>query len=116
MESNAAGAGFGLIFLLIWLVLYLFGCYIMKRICEKVGTEPGILIWIPILQLIPILKAADMNLLWIIGFLIPIVNVVGMIIWGINIHKKLGKNPWLTILLFIPFVNFIYLLYLAFSK
>ena len=55
--NNAVGAGFGLVFLLLSLVVYLFACYLMKRICEKAGGEPGILIWIPILQIIPMLKA-----------------------------------------------------------
>jgi len=116
MENSAAGAGFGLVFFVIMLVIYIFGCYVMKRICEKAGGQPGILIWIPILQIIPILKAAGMSLWWIIGLLIPIVNIVGTILLWVNLHKKMGKNPWLTILCFIPFVNIIYILYLAFSK
>jgi hypothetical protein len=112
----AVGAGFGLGFLLIVVVAYLFACYLLKRICERAGGEPGILIWIPILQFIPLLQAAGMSLLWIIGFLIPLVNIVGGIMLWANLHIKMGKNPWLTVLIFIPFVNFIYLIYLAFSK
>lgn len=114
--TGAIGAGFGLVFLLFALVVYFFVCYILKRICEKAGGEPGILIWIPILQMIPMLQAAEMSLLWILGFLIPIVNIVGAIMMWAKLHVKMGKNPWLTVLLFIPFVNFIYLIYLAFSK
>ena len=118
--ENTASSGFGLIFTLVlflfFLVVYLFCCYLMKRICEKAKGEPGVLIWIPILQAIPLLKAADMSLWWILGFLIPFVNIVGGILLWVNLHKKMGKNPWLTIILFIPIIGFFYLLYLAFSK
>lgn len=112
----AVGAGVGLVTLVIGLAAYLFWSYLLKRICERAGGEPGILIWIPLLQFIPLLNAVGMTPLWVLGFLVPIVNLIGIILLWVNVHKKLGKNPWLTVLLFIPLVNFIYFLYLAFAN
>jgi hypothetical protein len=48
------------VFLVIGLGLYLFFCYCCKRVCEKAGHNPGVLIWIPIVQLIPLLRVAGM--------------------------------------------------------
>lgn len=114
MEDSGGGL-IMLISLVVSIGIYFFFCYVMKRICEKAGSEPGILIWIPILQIFPMLKAAGMAAWIFILFLIPVVNfVVGIIMW-VNILKNMGKNPVMVIVLLIPFVNIIYLIYLAFS-
>lgn len=118
--SNPAALGIGLVaigvLLLIGLALYLFGCYCLKRICEKCNVQPGVLIWIPIVQLVPLLQVAGMAVWMIILFLIPLVNVVmGVIMW-VKICSARGKSPWLVILMFIPIVNIVFLPYLAFSE
>lgn len=104
------------VMIIIYVIIYFFMCYCWKRICKKAGTETGILIWIPILQIFPILKAAGMPAWYFILLLIPFVNIIVSIILLINLLKKLGQNPVLVILFFIPFINIIYFLYLAFSK
>jgi uncharacterized membrane protein YhaH (DUF805 family) len=74
------------------------------------------LVWIPIVQLIPLLQAARMQVWMILLFLIPIVNiVVGIVMW-VKICVARGKSGWLVILLFIPIVNLIFIPYLAFSE
>jgi uncharacterized membrane protein YhaH (DUF805 family) len=96
--------------------LYIFTCYCFKRICEKCGRNPGVLIWIPIVQLVPLLELAGMAVWMIILFLIPIVNiVVGVMMWA-KICQARGKSPWLVIMVFIPFVNIFFVPYLAFSE
>ncbi|MEK7785273.1 MAG: hypothetical protein AAB658_07605, partial [Chloroflexota bacterium] len=40
---------------------YLFICYCLKLICLKTGNDPGILIWLPVIQMIPLLRAAGMS-------------------------------------------------------
>lgn len=118
-ETTAIGAGLGvlgLIFtLIVVLAVYLFFCYCSKRICEKCGVTPGVLIWIPIVNLIPLLQVAKMPVWVIILFFIPLANiVVGVIMWA-KICQARGKSPWLVIMLFIPIVNIVFLPYLAFS-
>ena len=49
------GLGLVLFVLLIVLAFYVFFCFCAKRICEKCGVNPGILIWIPIANLVPLL-------------------------------------------------------------
>jgi Family of unknown function (DUF5684) len=113
--SSVGGLIFLLCFLAIALGLYLFFCFCCKRICEKTGHAPGALIWIPILQFIPLLQAAGMAAWMILLLLIPLVNVVvGIMMWA-KLCVACGKSGWLVILLFIPVLNLLFLPYLAFS-
>lgn len=95
--------------------IYLFGCYCMKLICEKAATQPGPLIWIPILQMIPMFRAAGMSGWWLLACLIPLLNFVAMILWSFKIVKARGKNVLWAIVLLLPALNLIAILYLAFS-
>jgi serine/threonine protein kinase len=121
MNNTSASSGIGgLVFLafclIVTLALYLFFCFCCKRICEKTGHNPGILIWIPILQFIPLLQAAGMAAWMVVLMLIPLVNViVGIMMWA-KICAARGKSPWLVVLLFIPLIDLAFLPYLAFSE
>jgi uncharacterized membrane protein YhaH (DUF805 family) len=118
--SNAAAAGIGLFMILMLLAVsiavYIFACFCLKRICEKCGHQPGVLVWIPIVQLVPLLQVAGMATWMLILFFIPFVNlIVGIIMWA-KICSARGKSPWLVLLMFIPLANIFFLLYLAFSE
>jgi hypothetical protein len=114
--ATAMGLGTMLLLLLIALALYVFICFCLKRICEKCGVNPGVLIWIPIAQLIPLLQVAKMPVWVIILFLIPVVSLIVCIFMWVKICIARGKSGWLVILLFIPVLNLIFIPYLAFSE
>lgn len=119
-HSATWATGLGIFLLLIGLVfalaLYLFYCYCLKLICQKTGRDPGALIWLPIVHLLPLLEVAKMPLWVIILFLIPPVNiVVGIIMW-VKICEARGKSGWLVILMFVPVANLFFIPYLAFSE
>ncbi len=64
-------------------------------------------------------KAGDQSPWWIIGIFIPFVNIVALIILLIafvNVVKKLGKNPWLILLMIVPLINFFVLYNFAFGS
>ena len=98
------------------LLVYLFFCYCLKCIVEKCGTTPGILIWIPILQIIRLLQAGGLPLWFLILFFIPIVNIIASIYMWVKICQARGKSGWLAILMIIPLLNLFVVLYLAFSE
>jgi len=98
------------------LLAYAFSCYCYKRICQKAGQTPGALIWIPVVQFIPLLRVAQMADWMLILLLIPVVNVVAMLMLWARICTALKKSPWLAASLFVPVVNFILIPYLAFSR
>ena len=118
--EDVAATGMGIVttlfVLAVSLCLYVFFCYCYKRICEKAGRDPGVLIWIPIVQLVPLLQVAGMAVWMIVLLLIPLVNIVVFVVMWAKICSAIGKSPWLVIMLFIPFVNIFFVPYLAFSN
>ena len=119
--------------------LYLYSSFLLWLICVKVGAEPGISVWLPVVQILPMLRAAKMSvlgpvmiLLLLIGsiFLRPHVGTHSWVLvlisgtacfacflaWSIKICRVRNKNPLLAALLAVPGVNFFALLYLAGSK
>src|SRR6267378_1299188 len=56
LDSKLCGAFLGGI-----LLIHLLFCYCCLLICQKAGQEPGMLIWLPILQVFPLLRAARMS-------------------------------------------------------
>lgn len=96
-------------------LIYLIYCYLLKRICEKCGTEPGLLIWIPIFQTIRLLQAGGLSGWLFLLFLIPFVNFFLTIYMWIKICQARGKTGWLVLMLFIPVINIFFIPYLAFS-
>lgn len=114
--ATGMAAGFFLFAIIVGLALYVFYCFCYKRICEKCGVTPGILIWIPIVQLVPLLQVAQMPVWMIILLLIPIVNIVILVMLFAKICIARGKSPWLVILMFVPVANLIFIPYLAFSE
>src|ERR1035437_3008981 len=114
--GTAMGLGLVLVILLISRGLDVFFCFCAKRICEKCGVNPGVLIWIPIVQLVPLLQVAKMPVWTIILFLVPIINLIVAIMMWVKICQARGKSGWLVILLIVPIANLIFLPYLAFSE
>jgi len=85
-------------------------------ICQKTGTSPGLLVWLPVLQLIPLLRAAGMSGSWFLAYLVPGLNIVAQVVWSVKIAKTRGKTGWVALLLLLPLVNLLAFLYLAFSE
>jgi hypothetical protein len=96
--------------------LYIFASICFWLICRKTHIAPGPLVWVPILQLIPLLRAANMPRVWFFAYFVPVLNIVALILWCIKIVRTRGKSPWVAFLLVLPVINFFAFLYLAFSR
>jgi Family of unknown function (DUF5684) len=102
------------VFGIIGLAVYIFIGWCMMKIADKTGTENGWWGFIPILNVLLILDIAEKPRLWalvLIGYLIPIVNIlVGLAVFGgliylwMEIAEKLGKPKFWGIIaaLFAP--------------
>lgn len=97
-------------------VLHIISSTLFWMICRKTHSAPGPLVWVPILQLIPLLRAANMSRLWFFAFLIFPLNVIAQIVFSIKITKSRGKSPWVAFLLILPPTSLFAFLYLAFSR
>jgi hypothetical protein len=97
------------------LICYVLFCHASKLLCRKAGLEAGPLVWVPVLQAIPLLRAAGMSGWWLLGAFIPLLNLIGYILWSVRIVKARGKGPLATLLLILPGTGILAFLYLAFS-
>jgi hypothetical protein len=95
-----------------WLVF----CCCANLLCKKTGTKPGILIWFPILQLFPLLRAAGMSGWWFLALFIPVLNLIAWLGWCVNIVITRRKSLWWALLLILPGTNVTAFLYLALAK
>ena len=99
----------------IMVLFHLFFSYCAMLICRKAGTEPGIMVWLPILQAYSLIRAAGMSGWWFVACFVPGVNIVLLVMWSLNIAKVRGKGVFTSIcLIFLPVHPFAFL-YLAFS-
>jgi hypothetical protein len=96
-------------------MFWLIRCGCHGVICRKAGSEPGSLIWIPLLKLIPLLKAAKMSLGWLFLLLIPLGAFVLDVVWCFKIATARGKGALTGLCLVLPVVNFFAFFYLVFS-
>jgi len=85
-------------------------------ICRKTHNAPGPLVWVPVLQLIPLLRAANMPRIWFFVYFVPVLNIIAQIVWSIKICKSRGKSPVVAFLLILPPTSIFAVLYLAFSR
>lgn len=98
------------------LIAYLLYCACLKLICQNAGSKAGPMIWFPVLQMFPLLRAAKMSAWWFVAFLIPLVGVVAHIVWCVKICKACGKGALVIVLLILPGTNVLAFLYLALAK
>ncbi len=96
-------------------LFYLLICYCGMLICHKSGHPPGALVWMPVLQMVPLLRAAQMSPAWLLAFFVPVLNIIAQIVWCFSISKARGKSPWVGFFLVLPVTSLIAYLYLALS-
>lgn len=112
----AFGAGIFLFVMIIVLIVYVIVALSLMRIAKRTNTPNAWFAWIPILNLILMLQIAKRPMWWLIFFLVPFVNIVGIVlqfvIW-VDIAKLLGKQAWVGILA--GLIPIIFVPYLAFS-
>jgi hypothetical protein len=98
------------------LVIYLAASYCWMLICRKTGHEPGFLIWLPLLQIFPVLRSVGMSPLWFLALIVPVVNIIPFIVLCFRLAKARGKSPFVGFLFAFPVTTFFAFLYLAFSE
>jgi hypothetical protein len=141
--EEGRGVGLGLwvlgVMVVVGLVVHLFISGLLCMICRKADSAPGFMIWLPVLQVFPLLKAAGMSRRW--PFAIVILSLLGTflagfsfelallislcssllglglwIAWSIKICLARGKSPIWAVALLLPGLNFVGLVYLAASE
>ena len=96
-------------------LLYFSHCYCCMLICQKAGQKPGFLVWLPVLQLFPLLRAAGMSAWWFLAWFVPLLNLLAYVLWCFNIAKARNKTAWVGLFLLLPVTSLLAFLYLALS-
>lgn len=96
-------------------VAYLFFCYCSMQICKRTGNEPGVWIWVPLFQFIPLLKSASMSRWWFLTVFVPPLWPITFICWSLKIARGCGKGILTAILLILPVTTILAYMYLGLS-
>lgn len=94
---------------------YLFFCYCSMQICKRTGNDPGVWIWVPVFQFIPLLKAASMSGWWFLTVFVPPLWPFAYVCWSIKIARGCGKGILTAILLILPVTGLLTYVYLGLS-
>jgi hypothetical protein len=75
----------------------------LAAVAKKGGeSEKSWWAWVPVLQVLLILRVAKIDWWWIFFFLIPFVNIaIAIYIW-VRVAKTLGKHPVWGVLMVVP--------------
>ena len=98
------------------IIVYIWIALCVQMIAKKTDTPNEWLAWIPIANLYLLCKIAGRSGWWTIGFFVPLLNVILIILWWWTVAEKRNKPGWLGMLMFIPVVNIIVISFLALSK
>jgi hypothetical protein len=96
-------------------LLYLSFCHCCRLICKRAGKPAGPLVWLPVLKIFPLLRAAGMSAWWFLSFFALVGFVIVPVIWPFKIAKACGKGPAVGLFMLLPVLNILAFLYLAFS-
>ncbi len=97
--------------------LWLLFCYCTHLICKKSGIKAGLACWIPIVQYVRLLRAAQMSGWWVLLciFFAPVAAII-FIVWSIKICQVRGKGFFTILCLLLPVTSPLAFLYLALSS
>lgn len=98
------------------LLMHLGFSYCCRLICLKAKSPDSFLVWLPVLQVFPMLRAAGMSGWWFLALFVPLLNIVGAVLWSLKIVNARGKHVIWAILLILPGLSLLAFLYLAFSS
>ncbi|WP_440952502.1 DUF5684 domain-containing protein [Methanococcoides sp. FTZ1] len=115
MDTGSLFPGFGITHLFTSLLFYIYFAYSLQVIALKTQTENWWMAWIPILNLVLMIKICRLSLIAVIPFFIPFLNIIYLAyIWS-EIAFATNKSRWLGLLILIPVINLLLPGYLAFS-
>jgi len=98
------------------LLFHFFYSFCFHLICTKVGQQPGVLVWLPLLQVIPLHRSAGISPWLILLYFIPLIGLFVFVYWCVKICHARGKSAWLVVLVFLPLLNLLFIPYLALSS
>jgi len=110
--STESPIGAGVIVAII-VIAWIFSGIVLMNIAKKTGTPNGWMGFVPILDMVLFCQCGGKPGWWFLLFFIPI--VFPLLIW-MGIAERCGRPAWWgVVIMFVPLVNFILMLMLAFG-
>ncbi len=114
---SSADSSFPIFSVSLFVVVYAFFAFCLSAVARKTNNaDRAWWAWLPVMQVLLILKSASVEWWWIFLFLIPFVNIAVAIYVWVRVAKALSKHPVWGILMIVPGIDLFVLAYLAFSK
>ncbi|MDV3971119.1 signal peptidase I [Elizabethkingia anophelis] len=95
--SAAAGAIFGIGFLIFYIFIYVAVCFCWYKTFQKAGREDAWAAFIPFYNFIVLMQIIKKTTWWFILFFIPIVNWYALFVSGDKLAKGFGKGENSTV-------------------
>ncbi|MCC6484336.1 MAG: hypothetical protein IT209_05755 [Armatimonadetes bacterium] len=90
----------------IWLVIsYVAIAIPIYVVATKTSTDNEWMAFIPLLQLYLVCEIADKNLLWLVGLLLPVINILVWALLWMEIARSMDKPDWLGALMIVPLLD-----------
>ena len=105
---------FSIYSLIVFAGLYVYNAFALMTIANRTYTENAWMAWIPVLNIYLMVKIAEKPWWWtLIILFVPILDLILYILVWMRISERLGKSPWLGVLMILPVVNLVVIGYLA---
>ncbi len=92
---------------------YLIACYLLFLLAKKFKNKDANWAFIPFVNLFLFFDLAQVSALGgVIAMFIPILNIIVFLVAWSKILKRIKRSEWECLLLLIPFVNFVFAIYL----
>lgn len=116
-------SGAPLIFVVVLgIAVYIYTAYCLSAIAKKTGTPNEWWAWIPVLNILLMLKVARLPLWWALGFLVAFIPLVNLLVLALvayiwwKVAERLNRPGWWGILMLIGPINLVLLWFLAFKE
>jgi len=115
--------GFIIFFIIVFFALYIYMALALMAIAKRTKTKEPWFAWIPILNILLMLRIAKMHWAFIFVFLFSFIPIIGwiagivltVIVWG-KVSEARKRPFWWGFLTLIPIVNLVIIGILAWSK
>lgn len=105
-----------LLLVIVGLAVYIYAAYCVYMIAKKTNTENAVLAWIPVVNLYLMVKIAKVSMWWLLGLLIPYLNIIAIAYVWWKISEIRNRPGWWGIVMLISPVNLVLLYFLAFKE
>ena len=95
---------------------YMIFCLTATAICRKSCMKPGIWCWIPLAQVVCLLRAARLPGVWVVLWFLPIFTLPISILWCVKICRVHNKGFLTMFFLMLPVTTPLAFFYLAIAK